>query len=382
MIRRMRRRATSPGSNTNKPHVGCTLALAAVLILAACGDKKNKEGKDGGSTSSATGSAAAAASGSASASSSVSSSASISASISASSSAHHSPSWAYGGKKGPSFWGELAPKWVACKVGARQSPIDIPSKVDDSSKLAPKQPATKTPAKGAKAKTPARKAGKAAAKAGKAAAKDGKAKDGKANGKPDAVAKPLVTISASASKLSIDYLPIPLVIKNNGNTIQVDNTANNYITIGKTRYELLQLHLHSPSEHTLAGKRFDLELHLVHQSAAKRLAVVALLFDKGEANTALKNLWRKAPSEVSDKAVAFKKKNIDLSAMLSLREGYYHYQGSLTKPPCSEGVGWYVLKKTYTVAGKNVQRLRKLLGGRNNRMIQPLGGRQVVLFKP
>jgi len=227
--------------------------------------------------------------------------------------------WTYGGKTGPVFWGDLSKSWALCRDGKQQSPIDVPSKTE--------------PAKG-------------------------------------------------AGRLAIDYLPVPLHIKNNGHTIQVDNVGNNYMTVGKKRYELIQFHFHSPSEHTIAGERFDLEMHLVHKAADKTLAVVAVLFKKGDANEALKLVWKKMPKKVSHEPTIVKKKSVDLSSLLSLREGYNSYSGSLTTPPCSQDVNWFLLKKTHTVSAKQVKQLRERMQGRNNRLIQPLGGRKIFSFKP
>jgi carbonic anhydrase len=217
------------------------------------------------------------------------------------------------------FWGELNKDWALCGSGKAQSPIDVPS--------------TTEPAKG-------------------------------------------------QPRLSVDYLPVPLHISNSGHTIQIDNIGNNYITVGKKRYELLYFNFHSPSEHTIAGKRYDVEMHLVHKAADKSLAIVGVLFEKGEASEALKLVWKKMPKEVTDKPVIVKKKSVDLSSLMSLREGYVSYTGSLTTPPCSEGVNWFLLKKAHTVSAKQIKQFRERMQGRNNRLLQPLEGRKVYSFKP
>ena len=227
--------------------------------------------------------------------------------------------WTYGGERGAVFWGDLKPEWATCKTGQLQSPVDLPSQPEPGKEIA---------------------------------------------------------------KLSIDYLPIPLRIVNTGRTIRVNNIGNNYISLDKTRFELLYFEFHSPSEHTLAGKRYELELQLVHKGADGTLAVVAVMFEKGNASDAFKETWKRVPKVASEKEVVVKGKTVDLSGITSLREGYDHYTGSLTSPPCTEGVSWYVLKKVHQVAAKQIDEFRALTGGRSNRLIQPLGERKVFTVKP
>lgn len=230
--------------------------------------------------------------------------------------------WTYGGETGAVFWGDLDPAWALCKTGTSQSPIDIPSTL-------------------------------AAPEAG----------------------KPM-------GKLAIDYLPIPLRIRNTGTTVSVENIGNNYISVGKKRFELLQFEFHSPSEHMVAGKRYDLEMQLLHKAADGALAVVAVLFEKGKANDALKDVWKKMPKEITDKPIEVAGKAVDLAPFTVLTKGYYEYTGSVTTPPCTEGVAWFVLTEAQEIADKQVQQFRDLTNGRTNRLIQPLGDRKVMMMKP
>ncbi|MBM3524256.1 MAG: carbonic anhydrase family protein, partial [Alphaproteobacteria bacterium] len=181
--------------------------------------------------------------------------------------------------------------------------------------------------------------------------------------------------------LSVDYLPVPLAIHNDGHVVELVNQANNYLTIGPRRFELLRVQFHSPSEHTLAGKRFELEMHLVHRSADGAIAIVAVLFGPGETAPALADLWKKLPKQISAEALLVKGKPFDVGSLVELSEGYYRYDGSETMPPCAEGVTWFVMKKTHTVATKDVERYRELFGGRTNRMVMPLGSRRLVELK-
>jgi carbonic anhydrase len=338
-----------------------------------------------------------------------SASAAASASPSAASSAPPSTggaAWSYGGSTGPSFWGDLSAAYAPCKEGAQQSPIDIPSRIDAAPKAGGRggvrpRDAAKDAAKdkgGAKdaAKDAAKDKGgaKDAAKdkgGAKDAAKDkGGAKDAakdKGGAKDAAKDKGKAPESREAGPqvlgpLSLDYLPVPLAIHNDGHVVELVNQANNYLTIGPKRFELLRVQFHSPSEHTLAGKRFDLEMHLVHRAADGAIAIVAVLFGPGETAPALADLWKKLPKQVSAEALLVKGKPFDLGSLVDLTEGYYSYDGSETMPPCVEGVTWFVMKKTHTVATKDVERYRDLFGGRTNRMVMPLGSRRLVENKP
>ncbi len=140
-----------------------------------------------------------------------------------------------------------------------------------------------------------------------------------------------------------------------------------FITAGCVDYKLLQFHFHGYSEHTVDGKQYDLVAHLVHQSENGDLAVVAVLFNEGEANPFL------------DKVL----KNVGKDAMLNVdemlpenTENYYHYQGSLTTPPCSEGVQWYVLKETVTASKEQLASFRKYYSS-NYRPVQAINDRKV-----
>ena len=95
------------------------------------------------------------------------------------------------------------------------------------------------------------------------------------------------------------YAPIPLAILNNGHNVQVKNTVAGSVVIDGVKYELAQFHFHSPSEHTIGGKSFDLEMHLVHKTADGKIAVIGLMFTKGQENKVLKPIWDALPTDVS-----------------------------------------------------------------------------------
>jgi carbonic anhydrase len=151
------------------------------------------------------------------------------------------------------------------------------------------------------------------------------------------------------------------------------------LTIGDKTYELKQFHFHHPSEEHVNGKRYDLVAHLVHADAQGHLAVVAVLFDKGTANPLIATLWKNIPSE-KEKAQDVPSVSIQLQDLLPADRGYYTYPGSLTTPPCSEGVTWYVLKTPSTLSPEQVAAFAKIYPS-NARPIQPTNGREVLETK-
>jgi len=163
-------------------------------------------------------------------------------------------------------------------------------------------------------------------------------------------------------------------VVNNGHGIQLNLKKGSYIVVDGERFDLLQFHFHSPSEEQLNGKNQDMVAHLVHKSAKGQLAVVAVLFNADDKNDALKSIWEKMPSRAGDKESLG---SFDVAAMLPENKAYYHFMGSLTTPPCSENVKWYVLQKTVSVGSKQLSAFRKLYY-HTNRPVQALNGRVIV----
>ncbi len=175
-------------------------------------------------------------------------------------------------------------------------------------------------------------------------------------------------------KLKMKYKKTKFSVVNNGHAIQVNYPAGSTLRIGKKKYNLLQFHFHSKSEHTINGKHLDMEMHLVHKSDAGKLAVVGVLFKKGKSNKFLKKIWANIPAKVNEtKAVNVK---INAKKLLPKKLSYYAYNGSLTTPPCSEGVKWYVLSKIQQLSGKQLKAFQKLYSN-NYRPVQKLNGRTV-----
>ena len=218
--------------------------------------------------------------------------------------------WTYSGPNGPSHWSDLEPDFAICKTGKRESPIDIK------------------------------------------------------NARRDSALPPI----------QFDYKPSPLKIINNGHTIRVDYAPGSSITIDGKTFPLTQLHFHRPSEEEIAGKKFEMVIHLVHERS-DGAAVVAVLVKSGGENPAIQKLWTNLPkTEGEEEEVA----NLVINAadLLPTDRNYYTFDGSLTTPPCSEGVKWFVLKTPIEISTAQIATFAKFYP-MNARPIQPRHGREV-----
>ncbi len=181
-------------------------------------------------------------------------------------------------------------------------------------------------------------------------------------------------IAADLSEFQIDYAEVPLKILNNGHTIQVNAESGNTLTLDGTVFELLQFHFHHPSEHTVNGQSYPMEIHFVHRNEETgELAVLGVLVEEGEENMALKSVWDYLPSrmrpemEISDTA-------IDLEAILPESRSTYRYFGSLTTPPCSEVVRWVVFQEAIELSSSQIEAFSQIFP-LNARPVQPLNQR-------
>ena len=220
--------------------------------------------------------------------------------------------WSYSGATGPAKWGSLEKSFTQCKLGQNQSPIDI----------------------------------------------------------PDASAR-----KGDLPSLLFAYRPSPLKIIDNGHTIQVNYAPGSFVSIEGKSYELLQFHFHKPSEEKIDGKAHDMVAHLVHQGPGGKLAVVAVLLDTGKENPLIKTLWDNLPKEKGKENVVDAVK-INALGLLPPNKGYYTFTGSLTTPPCSEDVTWFVLKSPVQVSADEIARFAKAYP-MNARPIQPLNDRDI-----
>jgi len=221
--------------------------------------------------------------------------------------------WSYAGANGPAKWGALEKGFVQCKLGQVQSPIDIP---------------------------------------------DAKARKG------------------DLPALLFNYRPSPLKIIDNGHTIQVNYAPGSFVTVSGTRYELLRLEFHKPSEVKINGKEHDMAVHLVHQGPQGKLAVIAVFLDQGKENALIKTLWTNLP-QAKDKESVVEAVKINAIELLPSDKGYYSFPGSLTTPPCTENVAWFVLKTPVQVSAEEIARFAKLYP-MNARPVQPLNERDLV----
>ena len=175
--------------------------------------------------------------------------------------------------------------------------------------------------------------------------------------------------------IKFDYKPSPLKVIDNGHTIQVNYAPGSSIDVGGTRYELLQFHFHKPSEEKIDGKAHAMVAHLVHKAADGKLAVVAVLLDKGGASPTIDAIWKNLPKE-KEKEASVANVTIDAATLLPADKGYYVFQGSLTTPPCSEEVRWLVLKTPVKIAESEIAAFGKLYP-MNARPTQPANGRAI-----
>jgi carbonic anhydrase len=174
--------------------------------------------------------------------------------------------------------------------------------------------------------------------------------------------------------VQFDYRPSGFRVVDNGHTIQVNVGAGNSIEVLGRRFELVQFHFHRPSEERIDGRQFDMVAHLVHKDLDGRLAVVAVLLDRGSAQPLVQTIWNNLPLEKGDEVAA--KGSIDLNALLPAERAYFTYMGSLTTPPCSEGVLWMVLKKPVQISAAQIGIFARLYP-MNARPIQSASGRTI-----
>ena len=173
-----------------------------------------------------------------------------------------------------------------------------------------------------------------------------------------------------------DYKPSPLRIVDNGHTIQVNFAPGSFITVQGKRYELVQFHFHKPSEEKINGKSADMVAHLVHKDADGKIAVVAVLLKTGKTNNLVEALWKSLPSE-KEKEAAVEGVQVNAADLLpDKKAAYYTFTGSLTTPPCSEDVTWFVLKTPSSISNTEVARFAQLYP-MNARPTQPLNGREI-----
>jgi carbonic anhydrase len=181
---------------------------------------------------------------------------------------------------------------------------------------------------------------------------------------------------ADLPPIQFDYKPSPLRIIDNGHTVMINYAPGSFMSVGGKRYALKQFHFHRPSEEKINGKAYEMVVHLVHADSEGKLAVVAVLLQEGEDNPLVDRLWRNLPKE-KEKEEVLNSVQIDVAALLPADHGYYSFSGSLTTPPCSENVSWFVLKHPVAVSAAEIEQFSKLYQ-HNGRPTQPLYDRVVL----
>jgi carbonic anhydrase len=236
--------------------------------------------------------------------------------------AGHDAHWGYEGAEGPAHWAELDPDFSACRAGKKQSPIDLTGAV--------------------------------------------------------AVNESVLQRRSDETALSVTQRADTMDLVDNGHTIQVTHNAPVSLVAGDTVYELVQYHFHAPSEHTIEGRHSPLEIHFVHQSAAGTLAVIGVLVEQGEHEVLLDPVIASLPDGPGDTR-HLEGMDLDPDEFHPIPQHFYSYEGSLTTPPCTEGVQWIVLAETRQISEEQLSALVAHLHD-NNRPVQPLGDRTVSIF--
>jgi carbonic anhydrase len=182
-------------------------------------------------------------------------------------------------------------------------------------------------------------------------------------------------VTGSSAPIVFNYKSSPLIVVNNGHTIRVDYAPGSSISIDGEQYALLQFHFHTPSEHQIDGAATAMEVHLVHRNQANELAVVGVMMNTGTEDPLISQIWRWIPASGQTNIV--KTTTINAANLLPANKSYYSYVGSLTTPPCSESVKWYVLESPISAAVSQLDRF-KMFYPVDARPIQPINDREIT----
>lgn len=187
------------------------------------------------------------------------------------------------------------------------------------------------------------------------------------------------TIQADIAPLKFDYHATAQTIINNGHTIQINFTDGGDLHLDGDIFYLKQFHLHTPSENKIEGTSYPLEAHFVHMNKQGALAVVGVMYAEGLQNLSLAKLWNQLPKEINTEI----KLNQDIQAadFLPKQQQYYRFNGSLTTPPCTEGVRWILFKDIQTASTEQIKSFAALMEHGNSRPIQPVNAR-IILSSP
>ncbi|WDE08773.1 carbonic anhydrase family protein [Thalassomonas viridans] len=184
------------------------------------------------------------------------------------------------------------------------------------------------------------------------------------------------TIDANLPALDIRYQASNVSLLNNGHTIQANIAGKNTFKNDAGQFDLKQFHFHSPSENTVNGKSYPLEMHFVHSDESGNLAVIGVMFEQGNENQALAGLWQDMPAE-KHKPVPLAGR-FESKQLLPKNKDYFRFNGSLTTPPCSEGVRWFVMQEPLQASSTQIEKFRSVMPGDTNRPVQSVNARVVL----
>ena len=233
----------------------------------------------------------------------------------------HRAHWGYEADNGPDHWSSMNPDWGLCAEGVEQSPIDLAG-------------ATATTLPAVEIHTP--------------------------------------------SEQEVEMLNQEGVIDalDNGHTIQINSSTGETLTAGGKSYALVQFHFHAPSEHTVDGEHYPMEMHFVHQAEDGALAVVGVLIAEGPENPGIVPLWEQLAAAPGTRTMIRIPAGFAEHVFADEATGVWHYEGSLTTPPCSEGVQWYVRKTPARFSADQITAFTAVYD-HNNRPVQPLNERSL-----
>lgn len=183
------------------------------------------------------------------------------------------------------------------------------------------------------------------------------------------------SLKADLADLNVNYQGRVTEVTNNGHTLQAKVSGENTFTIDGVEFSLDQFHFHTPSENTINNEHFPLEAHFVNTDTQGNLAVIAVMFNQSESNNIkLQKLLEVASNEEGTNALA---EDFKVADLLPKAGQYYRFNGSLTTPPCSEGVRWFVMKEAGSTSADQISQFEEAMG-HNNRPVQPLNARKVM----
>jgi carbonic anhydrase len=183
-------------------------------------------------------------------------------------------------------------------------------------------------------------------------------------------------VEGELAEIGFSYNTTASTIVNNGHTVQANFPKGSSISIDNMEFDLLQCHFHAPSENNIDGKSFPMEGHCVHASKDGKLAVISIMYEIGDASKGIAALWANMPAHAGDKNDV--KATVNATDIMPASKDYYRFNGSLTTPPCTEGVRWFVLKDTVTISKGQLKAFQQSLHEPNNRPLQPLNSRIIV----